>query len=133
MSENPKRRQAKTPEASPTPAPPASPPEAAAPSPDAPTQSNSNALMKANRSPTKVTELPPFRVVLHDDEHVEMTYVVRSIVELTPLSAPLARDVMLNAHEHGCCSMLVTHQERAELYQEQFANKGLTVTIEPAA
>ena len=77
--------------------------------------------------------LPAFIVVLHDDEHVEMTYVVRSIVELTPLSAPLARDVMLSAHEHGSAGLLVTHLERAELYQEQFTSKGLTVTIERAA
>ena len=28
--------------------------------------------------------------------------------------------------------LLVTHKERAELYQEQFESKGLTVTIEPA-
>jgi ATP-dependent Clp protease adapter protein ClpS len=80
-----------------------------------------------------MTELPPYRVLLHDDERVDMTFVVRSIVELTPLSAPLARDVMLSAHEHGVAQVLVTHQERAELYQEQFTGKGLTVTIEPAS
>ena len=28
--------------------------------------------------------------------------------------------------------LLTTHKERAELYQEQFTSKGLTVTIEPA-
>jgi hypothetical protein len=28
---------------------------------------------------------------------------------------------------------MVTHRERAELIQEQFQTRGLTVTIEPAA
>ena len=37
----------------------------------------------------------------------------------------------LEAHETGVSLLLVTHQERAELYQEQFASCGLTVTIEP--
>ena len=29
-------------------------------------------------------------------------------------------------------ALLTTHKEKAELYQEQFQSKGLTVTIEPA-
>ena len=32
----------------------------------------------------------------------------------------------------GVALLLTTHKERAELYQEQFQSKGLTVTIEPA-
>ena len=39
---------------------------------------------------------------------------------------------MKEAHETGIALLLVTHKERAELYQEQFQSKGLTVTIEPA-
>ncbi len=95
-----------------------------------PTPPTSPAHLGAARA--RVVSLPPFAVILHDDEHVEMAYVVRSIVELTPLCAPLARDAMLSAHEHGRAPLLVTHQERAELYQEQFGSKGLTVTIERA-
>ena len=82
---------------------------------------------------TRVRQLPPYRVLLHDDNEVEMALVVRSIVELTPLSAPSAREVMLTAHEQGVAQVLITHRERAELYQEQLISKGLTVTIEPAA
>ena len=128
MSDSPKQRKAETP--LPPPAPPALP---AAPAPEAARAPEAGAPVKVGRMQAKLTELPPFRVVLHDDERVDMTHVVRSIVELTPLSAPLARDVMLSAHEHGSAQVLVTHQERAELYQEQFVGKGLMVTIEPAA
>jgi len=77
--------------------------------------------------------LPQFRVLLHNDAQNDVTFVVRAIVELTPLSAPSARDVMLAAHAAGVALVLTTHKERAELYQEQFASKGLTVTIEPEA
>lgn len=133
MSENPNQPQAET--STPPSSAPAPEPTAQAMPPVAP----ASPPKKARRAPravrkvqSKVRTLKQFCVVLHDDEHVEMTYVVRSIVELTPLSAPMARDAMLLAHEHGSATMLVTHFERAELYQEQFTSKGLTVTIEAA-
>jgi ATP-dependent Clp protease adapter protein ClpS len=37
----------------------------------------------------------------------------------------------VEADKTGVALLLVTHKERAELYQEQFQSKGLTVTIEP--
>src|SRR5207253_1074777 len=36
------------------------------------------------------------------------------------------------AHHSGRSVILQTHLERAELYVEQFADKGLVVTVEPA-
>ncbi len=132
MSENPNQPQAETttPPISPAPEPMA---EAMPPvAPAAPAKKPRRARRAVRKVQSKVRTLKQFCVVLHDDEHVEMTYVVRSIVELTPLSAPMARDAMLLAHEHGSATMLVTHFERAELYQEQFTGKGLTVTIEAA-
>jgi ATP-dependent Clp protease adaptor protein ClpS len=133
MSDIPNQRQAENPPAT-SPAPAVTPPAAEQNAPlAADVGAGERSIFKARKAPAKVQSLPPFRVVLHDDEHVEMTYVVRSIVELTPLSAPMARDAMLSAHEHGQAALLVTHQERAELYQEQFTSKGLTVTIERAA
>jgi ATP-dependent Clp protease adaptor protein ClpS len=79
-----------------------------------------------------VEHLPPFRVLLHNDDVSDMVFVVRSIVELTPLNQERAVQVMLEAHKTGVGLLLVTHKERAELYQDQFQSKKLTVTIEPA-
>lgn len=76
--------------------------------------------------------LPPFNVLLHNDDVNDMDHVVQSIVDLTPLGARRATLVMLEAHMRGTALLLTTHKERAELYQEQFASKSLTVTIEPA-
>jgi ATP-dependent Clp protease adapter protein ClpS len=39
---------------------------------------------------------------------------------------------MMEAHTTGVALVLTTHRERAELYQEQFKSRRLTVTIEPA-
>ena len=41
-------------------------------------------------------------------------------------------DRTVEAHEAGVAMLLVTHRERAELIQDQFQTRGVTVTIEPA-
>ncbi len=81
-------------------------------------------------SPPKVKRLPPCKVLLHNDDVNEMLYVAATIVELTTLGRPEAVQHMLEAHRSGVSLLLVTHREHAELLAEQFASKGLTVTIE---
>jgi ATP-dependent Clp protease adaptor protein ClpS len=81
----------------------------------------------------KVEFLPPFRVLLHNDNHNIIQDVVRSIVQLTPLDRAAAVRATFEADRTGVALLLVTHKERAELYREQFASKRLTVTIEPAS
>ncbi len=77
--------------------------------------------------------LPPFRVILHNDDHNTFEHVILSILRLTPLNEGEAVKRTLEAHETGASLLLVTHKERAELYVEQFASVGLTVTCEPEA
>jgi ATP-dependent Clp protease adaptor protein ClpS len=83
-------------------------------------------------APPKVERLPPFNVLLHNDDHSDMLEVVQAIVELTPLQKEAAVQRMLEAHTRGVALLLTTHKERAELYREQFHTKRLSVTIEPA-
>ncbi len=82
---------------------------------------------------TPPKQLPRYKVLLHNDDRNEMTYVVGVIRKLTPLSREEAMVRMWEAHTSGVALLLVTHKERAELYSEQFASCGLTVTIEPEA
>ena len=77
-------------------------------------------------------QMPPWKVLLHNDDKNEMLYVVQAIVQLTPLNKEDAVERMIEAHKTGVALLLTTHKERAELYQEQFQSKGLVVTIEPA-
>ena len=86
------------------------------------------------REPKKIPprHLPPWKVLLHNDDKNDMPFVIRTIVELTPLKAQDAEVRMKEAHQTGVALLLTTHKERAELYKEQFQSKGLTVTIEPA-
>lgn len=75
--------------------------------------------------------LPPFRVLLHNDPVNEFLYVISTVLKLTPLSREEAIQRTLEAHETGVALLMITHKERAELIQEQFASCSLTVTIEP--
>ncbi len=76
--------------------------------------------------------LPPWKVLLHNDDTNSRDYVVDTIVELTPLNEQDATIRMEEADKTGVALLLTTHKERAELYKDQFESKGLTVTIEPA-
>ncbi|HTW95863.1 MAG TPA: ATP-dependent Clp protease adaptor ClpS [Tepidisphaeraceae bacterium] len=85
---------------------------------------------KARPKPPQL--LPPWKVLLHNDDKNDMPFVILAITELTPLTEQEAKLRMIEAHETGVALLLTTHKERAELYQDQFHSKGLTVTIEPA-
>lgn len=97
-----------------------------------------SAATKPKKAPKRVPKkkppqmLPPWKVLLHNDDKNDMLFVVATIMELTPLQQEEAIDRMAEAHKTGVALLLVTHKERAELYQDQFASKGLTVTIESA-
>lgn len=77
--------------------------------------------------------LPPYKVILHNDDVNTFEHVILTILRLTPLKPPEAVARTIEAHETGQSLLLVTTQERAELYVEQFASFGLTVTAEPDA
>jgi len=88
----------------------------------------------AKPAPTKKPPqmLPPWKVLLHNDDKNEIGFVVLTIVELTTLNEQDAKRRTEEAHKTGVALLLTTHKERAELYKDQFESKGLTVTIEPA-
>ena len=80
----------------------------------------------------RARRLPPWNVLLHDDDVNDMVYVAETITELTSLNRHDAVHRMLDAHNKGIALLLTTHREHAELLCEQFASKHLTVTAEPA-
>lgn len=87
---------------------------------------------KTRPSPPQRKNLPPYRVLLHNDSVSDMGEVVDTICDLTPLKRQDAVTRMLEAHNTGVALLLVTHKERAELYREQFHSKRLKVSIEAA-
>lgn len=80
----------------------------------------------------KPKKLPPYKVLLHNDEVNSFEHVILSILKLTALTTEEAVLRTLEAHESGLALLLTTHRERAELYVDQFTSLKLTVTAEPA-
>jgi ATP-dependent Clp protease adaptor protein ClpS len=77
--------------------------------------------------------LPPYAVILHNDDVNEMLYVVRSLLICVPeLSAEDAAAIMLEAHQNGKARVIVCPLERAELYRDRLQSRGLTATVERA-
>ncbi len=77
-------------------------------------------------------QLPRYKLILHRNPTLDLMFVVRSVMELTRFPRAEATHKMWEAHHNGRSIVLTTWLERAELYVEQFAGKGLLTSIEPA-
>ncbi len=78
--------------------------------------------------------LPPYKVILFNDDYNEMLYVVAALLRtIDNLSQQEAEHVMLTAHLTGSAVVVVCPKETAEYYQERLLSFGLTATIEPDA
>ena len=97
-----------------------------------PVEKKSQAKGKRKTKPKRPGMLPPWRVLLHNDDVNTIEDVVDTVATLTPLDQFAAVRAALEAHRRGLSLLLVTHKERAELYVEQFKSRCLKVTIEPA-
>lgn len=84
-------------------------------------------------SKPKRRKLPPFKLILHNDDFNAMDEVVRAIVRIAQLSVAGAVQRMLEAHLSGKSLLLVTHKERGELYVQQFTSCKITTSLEPDA
>ena len=77
--------------------------------------------------------LPPWRVILHNDDVNSMDHVVVSLMRSVPsLSMEEAVSIMFTAHENGEATVIQCPKETAEHYRERLESCGLTSTIEPA-
>jgi ATP-dependent Clp protease adaptor protein ClpS len=77
--------------------------------------------------------LPPYHVILHNDDYNSMDHVVRSLVGCVPsLTVERAAEIMLEAHNHGQATVITCPKEAAEHYRACLEGQGLTATIEPA-
>ena len=84
-----------------------------------------------NLAPPRLDRLPGWKVLLHNDQSNEFGHVIRTVARVCLLGAQEAFDRTREAHEYGLSLLTVTHREHAELLQEQLAEFGLEVTIEP--
>lgn len=77
--------------------------------------------------------LPPFAVVLHNDDVNSMEHVIHALLASVPeLTTERAVEVMMTAHTHGSAEVIRCPLERAELYRDRLESHRLTATIERA-
>lgn len=75
--------------------------------------------------------IPRYQLILPAAAVTDMMQVIRAIMDVTRLGRAEATHKMWQAHYGERSRILVTHLERAELYVEQFAAKGVAVMLEP--
>jgi ATP-dependent Clp protease adaptor protein ClpS len=76
--------------------------------------------------------LPPYKVILFNDDYNEMGDVVFALLHsVNNLSPQEAEYIMITAHETGSAIVIVCPKEAAEYYQERLVRYGLMVAIEP--
>ena len=76
--------------------------------------------------------LPPYNVILFNDEYNSMDYVVAVLLHtINTLTQSEAEQIMLTAHLMGSAIVITCPRETAEFYQERILSYGLTATIAP--
>lgn len=78
----------------------------------------------------KIEQLPPWKIILHNDNTNTAEYVINRIQEVTKLDEEKATKRVFEAHENGIAVLLITHKEKAELFVEMFQSYKITVTME---
>lgn len=76
--------------------------------------------------------LPPYKVIVHNDDYNEMDYVIFALLHsVNSLTVQQAQHIMLTAHLTGKAVVIVCPKEAAEYYQQRLLSYDLTATIEP--
>ena len=89
------------------------------------------AIRPAEKTGTRRHTLPPYRVILHNDDVNFMDHVVHALVNsVSQLSSERAAEIMLEAHSNGQAEVISCPLEHAELYRDRLESFGLTATIE---
>ena len=74
--------------------------------------------------------LPPWKVLLHNDDDHAMDYVVAALMKAVPVSMAEAIRIMLEAHTEEVAIVCICPLETAEYYRDRIQTFGLHCTIE---
>ena len=99
-------------------------------------------MLILSTSPSKETDqeqqtaydfLPRYSVILHNDDHNAMDFVVASLLKsVSGLTTAEATSIMLEAHSEGKAVVITCPLEHAELYRDRLRSFSLTATTEKA-
>jgi ATP-dependent Clp protease adaptor protein ClpS len=73
---------------------------------------------------TRTRRLPPYNVVILNDEEHTFEYVIELLIKLFAHSLPVAEKLTWEIHNRGRAIVYTTHKEKAELKREQVVSYG---------
>lgn len=84
-----------------------------------------------NETERRITHLPRYKVLIHNDDVNSMDHVVRALRAVFKFEVEECVRIMLEAHETGTGLCTVEPLEQAELHRDQLRSASLSATIEP--
>jgi ATP-dependent Clp protease adaptor protein ClpS len=80
---------------------------------------------------TKQRLFDPYKVLLHNDDHNAMNYVVEAILKAVPQTSRAdAQAIMEEAHQRGVAIVISAPLEHAEMYRDRLNSFGLVSSLE---
>lgn len=73
---------------------------------------------------TRTKKLPPYNVIILNDEEHSFPYVIELLVKLFGHPLPVAEALTWQIHTRGRAVVYTTHKEKAELKREQVVSYG---------
>jgi ATP-dependent Clp protease adaptor protein ClpS len=67
----------------------------------------------------RTRRIPPYNVLLHNDDHHSMEFVVETLCKALAVNVERAFEFMMTAHTSGCAVVWTGSKEGAELKAEQ--------------
>ncbi len=80
----------------------------------------------------ETADIPPYRVLLHNDDQNTMDHVVESLIRVFGFDRARSERIMREAHEQGTALCTIEPLEQAELHRDRLRSFSLIATIEPA-
>ncbi len=68
---------------------------------------------------SRIEEIPPYKVILLDDNATTMEFVIRILIRLFGKDLDTAQQLMWEVHTQGAAHVATLSKEQAELKQEQ--------------
>jgi ATP-dependent Clp protease adaptor protein ClpS len=79
----------------------------------------------------RTTHLPPYKVLLHNDDRNSMEHVVKALMRVFKFAQQKCEQIMIEAHRNGLAVCAIETLEQAEHHRDQLISFSLTSTIEP--
>jgi len=82
------------------------------------------AVAVAEEQETRTRKLPPYNVIILNDEEHTFEYVIDLLIKLFAHPLPVAEALTWRIHNRGRAVVYTTHKEKAELKREQVVSHG---------